>query len=167
MRIRPLWAALAILLVPAIAGADGHRAGFFAGYSAARGSVLQGAHFNADYAGNNPNAKIWAGVVDYSVHDGKGFQRHTFTGGVSGSRRFGQVVVGAQALGGRVWGDGSADWAGIFGGAVERVVWSPTTAAGKRLEIAPKVQTDWIVRSGKAESFWRVSTGIVVRNPKG
>jgi hypothetical protein len=167
MRVRPLWVALAILSVPAIAGADGHRAGFFGAYSGARGSVLKGVHFNVDYGGNNPDAKIWAAVVDYSVHNGKGFKRHTFTGGVSGSRRVGQFVMGAQALGGRVWGDGSADWAGTFGGNLERVIWSPITASGKHLEIAPRVQTDWIVRSGNAKSFWRVSGGIVVRVPKG
>ena len=172
MRIRRLWVALAILSVPAVASADGHRAGIFSAYSAAKGSVLQGAHFNVDYAGNDPNAKVFAAMVDYSVHDGKGFKRHTFSGGLSVSRRFThprfkEFVVGGQALAGRVWGDGSADWAGTFGGSLERVVWVPTTASGKPVEIAPKVQTDWIVRSGQAKSFWRVSTGIVVRIPKG
>jgi len=167
MRIRPLWVALAILLVPAIARADGHRAGLFGAYSAAHGSVLQGVHVNFDYAGTGttPAAKIWAAMVDYSVHDGDGFQRHTFTGGLSGSHRLNQVVVGFQALGGRVWGDGSADWAGTFGAAFEWVG-SPTAARMNGVHCAPRVQTDWIVRSGKAESFWRVSTGIVVRFPK-
>jgi len=164
MRIRALWVCLAILSVPAIASADGHRAGFFAAYSVARGSVLQGAHFNADYAGNKPNNKLLAGMIDYSVH---AKERHTFMGGLSLSHRLDRFVVAGHGLAGRVWGDGSADWAGTFGGAVEVLAWSPTTASGKHLQIAPRVQTDWIVRSGTAHSFWRVSTGIAVRIPKG
>jgi hypothetical protein len=162
MRIRPLWVALAILLVPAIASADGHRARFFAAFSAASGSVLKGAHFNFDYAGNKADHKYLAPMVDYSVHDGDGFQRHTFTGGLNLSRRARQFVVAGHALGGRVWGDGSADWAGTFGAVIEWLG-SPTEAQLKGVVVRPKVQTDWVLRSGAADSFWRVSTGIVVR----
>jgi hypothetical protein len=162
MRIRTLWVALAILLVPAIASADGHRARLFAAFSAARGSVLKGAHFSFDYPGKKLEHKYLAPMVDYSVHDGDGFQRHTFTGGLNLSRRADQVVVAAHALGGRVWGDGSADWAGTFGAVIEWIG-SPTAARMEGVLVAPRVQTDWVLRSGEADNFWRVSAGIVVR----
>ena len=98
MRIRPLWVVLAILLVPAIATADGHRARFFGAYSLASGSVLKGAHVNFEYLGKKPEAKHFAAVVDYSVHFGDDFQRHTFTSGLSVSRRAGQFGSGPRRL---------------------------------------------------------------------
>jgi hypothetical protein len=165
MRIRPLWIALAILLVPAIARADGHRARFFGAYSLAQGSVLKGAHINVDYVGDRTKYDYLAPTVDYSVHDGDGFQRHTFTAGVNVSHRYKHVVVAGQALGGRVWGDGSADWAGSFGGVIELIgIGSPTDARlEKGVWVSPRIQSDWIVRSGEGDSFWRFSTGFVVR----
>ena len=164
MRLRPLWVALAILLVPAIARADGHRARGYAAYSVAKGSVLQGAQFSFDYAGNKPDARRWAWMVDYSVNDGTGFKRHTFLSGLSASKRVKHFVLEGHALGGRVWGDGSADWAGTLGFAVEFIT-SPA-ATWKGVQFAPQFQSDWIGRKGTAESFARFSGGLAFRFSK-
>ena len=167
MRIRPLWVALAILSVPAIARADGHRAGLFgctpwrtaASCRACTSISITPAPALRPRPKSGPPWSITACTTEMASRDS------TFTGGLSGSHRLKQVVVGVQALGGRV-GDGSADWAGTFGAAFEWVG-SPSAARMSGVHFAPEVQTDWIARSGKAESFWRVSTGIVVRFPKG
>lgn len=168
MRIRLSWFVVAfvvMLLMPAAARADGHRAGLFGGFSVAEGSVLNGANLTFDYAGKDAAKKYFAVMADYSVHDGDGFKRQIFTGGVSASRRFNRVVVAAHGLLGGVWGDGSSDVAGTFGADFE-VIAVPKVLTPSAVQIAPLVRADYIVRGGPAPSFWRVSTGLVVRWPK-
>ncbi len=75
MRMRFFGIALGFLLVPAVALADGHRAGFYGGGSGASGSSMWGFHTTADftfYDFTNPQSKLrYVGVLDdFSVLSG-------------------------------------------------------------------------------------------------
>jgi hypothetical protein len=159
---------IVVLLIPATASADGHRAGLFGGYSVARGSTLSGFHVSFDYAGNDPEKHIFAGVLDYSVHDGDGFQRQTFLGGFEASvRLFNQFAGAAHVLFGSTWGDDHKSFSTAFGGTFEWIGRRRAAGAPGGIRLAPAVKYDYIYRADSAESFWRVSTGVVVRFPKG
>ena len=167
MRIRLVWLVVAVvfmLVIPTPARADGHRAGLFGGYSAAEGSVLNGVNISFDHTFDVSNKGDWrkylAVMADFSSHE---TGRKVFSAGVSASGRFDRVVVAAHGLVGRVWGDGSADVAGTLGGDIEFVAVSRTLSSKAVVEIAPLARADYIVRRGTAPSFWRVSTGLVVR----
>jgi hypothetical protein len=167
MRIRTSWLVMAIVLtlvlIPTPARADGHRAGLFGGISFAEGSVLTGANISLDCTCLVKNNKHVGVMVDYSFHKGDGITRQVFMGGLNGSHRINNVVVSFHGLIGSVWGDGyDSKLAATFGGEVEYVA-ATRTLGGKKVEIAPMFRNDYGVRKGPAPTFWRVSTGLVLR----
>jgi hypothetical protein len=162
MRIRQFWLLLAMLAIPTVASADGHRAGAFGGLSFARGSTLTGFHINVEHTLTTGDDRHVYGTADYSVHDGDGFKRQTFMGGINAVGRWKAVSAGVRGLLGGVWGDGSGDISGSIGAQIELGAYSPS-ALSKPVRIESRTVVDQVFRGGPGENFWRVSTGIVVK----
>jgi len=171
MSIRYVWLVVVILLVPSVASADQHRAGLYGGVSAARGSTLWGAHFNFEYAVSDADKRreqpqhVYL-MADYSIHESN---RNTLMGGANFTGKLGGgVAVSLRALAGSVWGDGSSDFAGGIGAAVDVDLGEryPPSNPPDSVRFALRLQADEIIRGGDAKNFWRASVGVVVKFPK-
>ena len=159
MPLRRLWIVLGFLLLPAVASADGHRAGLFGGGSYLRGSSLWGVHASGDWAPFTYRKFIFIGdlSVHSGTHDGADVTIKTFMGGGGWAFPKGDHVVTLHGLGGGVRGGGSRK-VGAVGGSYAFV--AHRLAAGWQKGIG--VQVDRILIK-EADDFWRVSAGVVIR----
>jgi hypothetical protein len=171
MRLQRSWLILAVLLIPAAAGADDHRADRFGGFSFARGSTLFGAHVTDAITLPKPANQDLALLGDLSVHFASGgdLARVTALGGLRFTvARDGQtpqqqpkVLPFALVLLGAVYSnDRGADntaFAAGFGGGLDYVPrrGAPREAWGLR------GQVDYLFKGG--EDFLRFSAGVVYR----
>ncbi|HYN09062.1 MAG TPA: hypothetical protein VES67_16885 [Vicinamibacterales bacterium] len=69
--LRRLWIVLAFLLVPAVANADGHRAGIFAGGSFMRASEIVGVHTSTELVLFKSLPRLLVIPDDISIHRGQ------------------------------------------------------------------------------------------------
>ena len=184
MRIQRSWLAVAVLLIPAAARADDHRADRFGGFSRAGGSSLFGVHVTdaITLPSRGMTNRDLALLGDLSVHvgsrtpgrsQGRADDQHdvtriTFLGGLRWT--FAKDVADRQQqpkllpfvhglLGGVYTHDraNDASIAGGVGGGLDYVL----RRGEPREAWATRVQVDYIV-SGQ-EDFVRVSAGIVYR----
>lgn len=164
-----------ILLAPTVASADGHRAGFFAGFSIARGSTLKGFHLAGDWSPSKfpPKLKYLYFEGDFSWHkgdhDGTDVTRITGLGGVRLSLGHPLTQVAGvlkrhafsyHTLVGGAGRDGSKDFTTAIGGAYDFVTNHNAPSLGFR------AQYDYLIRTNKTENFHRFSVGLVWRVPQ-
>jgi hypothetical protein len=163
MRIRRLVVVVGFLLTPAVASADGHRWDLFGGLSFAEGSLLTGFHFN----GEHYIYKHAFLVGDYSWHDGSGFKRQVFQGGVNFSKDKGPTAFSGRILAGRVADDAGKDTT-VTGGLGFQVSLKSTAPLAQQqgVRVVAHVQADYIERLGEHDAFWRYSFGLLVRFPR-
>lgn len=175
MRIRRLWIVLGIVLVPAAAFADDHKA-FFGGLSLVNDSTLTG--FRLSFTGKPKDGNLHL-VGDFSTqsgtHEGFDVRRTTFMGGVRLDviRRTQALMTGQQAtehpkhlvavhalVGGvrdSSGDDAVTDGALAVGASYDFV--ARRFASGAAVGI--QVQADYITRLGDADAFPRFSVGGV------
>ena len=160
MRIHSFWLVVALLLIPTIASADGHRAGL-GGISFSRGSLLVGVHAIGEVVVKDPAFGTVSVLGDVSAHFGDGVKRTTIalaarvTPGVSRQSILSATkkqVFGLHVLAGAVVDDGTEP--AIGAGASYDFLWPPN-AKGRRKVI--RLQVDGFVPSGDAKNFWRAS----------
>ena len=165
MRMRLFGIALGFFFIPAVASADGHRAGIFAGGSYMDASRLWGNHTSGEYTlGSIPSWRKNIVVIgDFSVHggshDGTEAGPRSLLGGLGGRLLLSShqnLVIGGHVLFGGIAGSGENDTVGY--GAVFEILperdtlgWHP----GFRF------QYDFLDRKG--ENFHRYSAGVVFR----
>ena len=164
---------IAMLAVPVAAAADGHRAGFFFGYSDAFASVLQGVHLAADWTPKQfpPKVDFLYLVGDFSFHkgdhDGVNVTRFTVSGGARASLLYGsasgkKVTLDAHALlGGVLDKDGSNSLAFVTG---PRFGYRPSSSDRGFKAVVIRTHVDYVVRKGG--DFWRFSIGPEWKLPK-
>lgn len=162
MRIRHFGLVVAILLVPSVASADGHRARAFGGVSFAKGSTLTGAHFNVERVVGDSAKQHVSLLADYSIHE---TNRHTLMGGATFTGQRGGASFSLRALAGGVFGDGSSNAAVAVGGAID-LGQRLNAARANAIRWGVQVQVDQIFRGGDAKNFWRTSFGVVAKFPK-
>ena len=123
MRTGRVLIAIGLLLIPAVAAADGHRAGAFFGYSRASGSSLNGVIFAVDYSPDQFKAASIMGDVSINSgpHRGSDVTRVTWSLGANAGRSVfvEWLVANGHAGVGGVSGDGSSDGVGILGVSVD------------------------------------------------
>jgi hypothetical protein len=158
----------AFLLVPAVARADGHRAGFMAGASDLKASSFWGFHTTADYVFADISKPGWQKYVtliaDFSVHSGSHDSDSDKTkagfGGVG--MRFARsqhspVVGGVHLLLGGVSSNDSNKTLGV-GALLEIAPWR----ASQPMNVGFRVQWDYLNRAGD-QNYNRISIGGVIR----
>lgn len=185
MRVRLASLLTAILLVPAAAYAESHKADLFGGGSGGNGGSTIGGWI----AGINwGTACPWLDIVgptastQFGGHDGKSLSQIAYHGGARvtltsmKTARDGHAVDQTikpfvHVLVGGVYtnindGSGQAfkDLSWTFGGGVDKF-WHHTTLNGRdhTSGVGFRVQYDYIVRNGDHTNFSRVSAGIVWR----
>ena len=160
MRMRSFWLVIALLLIPTIASADGHRAGL-GGISFSRGSLLVGFHAIGEVVAKDPAIGTVSVQGDVSAHFGDGVKRTTIavaahvTPGVSRQSILSATkkqVFGLHVLAAVVNDDGTEP--AIGAGASYDFLWRSN--AKSRLNIF-RLQLDGFVPSGDAKNFWRAS----------
>jgi hypothetical protein len=171
VRLQRPWLVLAVLLIPAAAVADDHRADRFGGLSFGRGSVLVGAHVADAITLPKLANKDLALIGDLSVHFGSSGAL-TRVAGLGGLRltlaRDGQpprdepkllpfavVLLGAVHTNGPDANDTA--FAGGVGGGVDYL---PRRGAS-RGAWGMRGQLDYLLKGG--EDFVRLSVGVVYR----
>lgn len=163
--------ALAFVLIPAVANADGHRAGFFGGGSYLKASSLGGFHVSGDIVFGDvttANAyKYFSLVGDFSLHkgthDGGDATIKLFMGGVS--KKFAASdtsphVGSIHGLLGGANGAGDTTFVGAVGGAYEFIA---HREADK--QVGFRVQVDGIFPKD-GDNFLRASAGVIFRFKK-
>jgi hypothetical protein len=162
MRIRRLVVVVGFLLTPAVASADGHRWDLFGGLSFAEGSWLTGFHLSGEHI----LSKHVFATGDYSWHDGSGFKRQVFGGGVNVSKDAGKASFSGRLLLGGVTEGAGTDFAWTVGSGVEFGLPQIGTARQQSPHWVGHLQVDYVNRNGESEGFWRVSLGAKVRFPR-
>ena len=179
MRVRLTSLFLTILLIPAMAFAESHKADLFGGGSGGTGgSTIAGYLVGINWGTSNP----WIDVVgptvstQYGGHDGKSLTQTAYHGGIRLTVRSKQHVdmeykPFVHVLFGGVYtniNDGSgqalkdASW--TFGGGVDKFFHKITVQGLDHMTgVGFRVQYDYIVRVGDHTNFHRVSAGVVWR----
>ena len=173
---------LFVLLMSTAAYADDHRADIYSGFSWAQGSSLFGVQesyaFLVPQVTNKDLTIVGDFAVNFGSNAGTDLTRVTFLAGprVSLGLRenkknvfFGHALAGVvytNNAGGAVQGN---DFAVGLGGGWEllptRKPNDPKATAQTQLENlwGLRVQVDYVIRSGEAENFARVSVGVIYR----
>jgi len=162
MFLRRLVVVVGLLLIPVAAGADGHRADLFFGFSLAEGSWLKGFHVSGEHLLPGLEKHVFL-VGDYSVHQGT---RHVFQSGLNFSKDGGPVGLSGRVLLGGVSDDAGTDLTLAVGGGFQvKIPASGSTRAAKPHWVL-HVQADYMQRKGSNDGFVRVSVGALVRFPR-
>jgi hypothetical protein len=170
MLLRRLWIVLAFLLVPAVASADAHRAGFFVGGSYLKASTLAGFHVMGDIVPckvpTESKCKYVALVGDFGLYGGShdedaDFKIKTFMGGVSmkfaSSPTSGQVGSVHALFGGAKGSGGDTEFVSTVGGAYEYIF-----HRAEPKQCGFRFQMDGIIPK-EGDKFLRVSAGFIIR----
>ena len=164
MPLRHLCIALGFLLVPAIASADGHRAGIFGGGSYLKASSLGGVHATFDVVPKD-TLKNFTLIGDFAIHSGTHDEVDgtikMFFGGVGWAFPANDTtshVPGVHAVFGGVNGGGDTVFGTAIGGSYQYIL---DRSANKQLGF--RVQVDGVFPKGAGDNFLRVSGGVVFR----
>jgi hypothetical protein len=166
--LRRLCVALLFMLVPAVASADGHRAGFFGGGSYLKASSLGGFHVSGDVVFGDVTTpskyKYFSLVGDFSLHsgthDGEDTTIKLFMGGASmkfAASDTSPHVGSVHGLFGGANGGGDTVFVTAIGGAYEFI----KHRDGDR-QVGFRVQVDGVIPKD-GDKFLRASAGVVFR----
>jgi hypothetical protein len=164
----------ALLLSPAVARADDHRADWYGGFSGGSGASKLAGFYNAfaiPLPSQNPRLHRMSLLTDVSVqfgkHDGQSVSQVVYMAGAkyTFARREQKNKVSAHILGGTEYYNtaGNASNTGVlaFGVGYEFI---PAPTSSNLLDgLGVRVQVDSVFRSGDRENFWRVSGGLIYR----
>ena len=168
MRVRRPWLVVVMLLVPAVAGAHGHKADFYAAASRTTGSSLWGPQTTLSITSPIPTSLDMSILGDFSAHVGEensvdmtrlAFMIGTrWTASIRGNDKhlgYGQVLGGG--VHDHVGGTDATHRALAFGAGYE---FDPE---GEDSAFAVRFQIEYVKVFGGGEDFPRTSVGIVYR----
>jgi len=170
MRI-PRWlAAFLMLMAPAAAHADDHRADISGAFSYAKGSKLLGMH--QAFAHTLPDREQWSVVGDFAVYfgsdEGRQITRATYMVGprLTLSTQSPHHKVLPYALFGGIYNNddlgGTTDGAIAFGAGWEYIQ-KPAVQGASSHGLGFRAQADYVINLGDRDSFPRLSAGLVYR----
>ena len=170
MRI-PRWlAAFLMLVAPAAAHADDHRADISGAISYAKGSKLLGVH--EAYAQTIPGREQWSVVGDFAVYfgsdDGRQITKVTYMVGPRlslGTQSPHHKVVPYALIGGIYNNDdlGGATDGAIALGAGWEYIQKPAVTGASSHGLGFRAQADYVINLGDRDSFPRLSAGLIYR----
>ena len=164
---------LVLILIPAAAHADDHRADWYVAFSGGTGaSSLYGFHNAFAIAINTPTLHRLSIVpgdvsVQFGSHDGEAARQATYLAGarLTVSKHGSHVKPTVHALAGTViayrGAVNSTSGAISVGGGLEYVRDDP--ARVQATIVGARMQVDYIMRTDDQDNFWRVSGGLVLR----
>ncbi len=170
MVLRRLVIACAFAFVPAVASADGHRAGLFGGGSYLRASNLGGFHVAgdvtlADLSLPNGKFKYFSLLGDFSLHkgthEGADVTLKTFTGGASfklAASDTSKNLGGVHFQIGGINGGGGTELVFVVGGTYEYI---PHRDRDEQWGF--RTQVDGVIPKDGDNKFLRVSAGVLYR----